>query len=121
MKITPNSYLVLKFENNHAIYCHISQLSAKLTAPAEIIKIDDDINKVLNAYIWHMQNNNLTQHINLTQHLRNSKQSIVCNETNITYESLSSAARAIGASPSNLAKHLQGAKGFKTVKGYTFK
>ncbi len=46
---------------------------------------------------------------------------VICNETGETFRTQAEAARATGCSQSNIAQHLRGKPGFRSVKGRTFR
>lgn len=46
---------------------------------------------------------------------------VVCVETKVVYDSMNQACDCMGLHHANLSNHLRGKKGYKTVKGFTFK
>lgn len=46
---------------------------------------------------------------------------IMCIETGVEYPSQAAACKELGMSPGALSRHIQGLKGHKTVKGFTFR
>lgn len=58
---------------------------------------------------------------NIRGYRQSGRTLVICNENGETYRSAADAAKALGLSQSQLTNHLNHVKGYRTVRGFTFK
>ncbi len=107
-----------------ASYCEIEKLLKKAAPQIEpltltILRIDQDKHKVMNAYLAVM-NAEGVHHFD-TINIESLTRPIICNETGEIFATLAAAAAKNGGQVCNISSHLNGRKGYRTVKGMTYR